>query len=339
MNKRFVIASAAKQSMAKKILRDCFERKALAMTFFVLILLPFFSFSQTSEKSLNKQDWQFHKVGDKQWNTATVPGTVHTDLFDNKLIPDPFYGDNEKQLQWIENEDWEYETPFNISKQELNQQHIELQFVGLDTYATVFLNDSLILSADNMFRSWNVDVKGFVHKGRNKLRIVFASAVKKGKEEAKKLPYTLPGDEKVFTRKAQYQYGWDFGPRFVTCGIYKDVKLVFWNNAKIQNVQCVQKSLTDSLAELEFNCEIKSDVDGDFLLSANHTLTETGPDWSSTSNNIDETLIKLIKGNNIYSLKLSIKNPHLWWSNGLVEAYLYPFLIRLSDKKTIVDTS
>ena len=83
------------------------------------------------------------------------------------------------------------------------QSHIELQFDGLDTYAKVYVNDSLVLTADNMFRSWNVDVKKYIHQGKNKLLILFESAVKKGKEEAKKLPYTLPGDEKVFTRQRQ----------------------------------------------------------------------------------------------------------------------------------------
>ncbi|MCX6295462.1 MAG: glycoside hydrolase family 2 protein, partial [Bacteroidetes bacterium] len=243
-----------------------------------------------------------------KWYKATVPGTVHTDLFSNKLIPDPFFGDNEKQLQWIEGEDWEYQTVFKISEEELLQSHIELQFAGLDTYAKVYVNDSLVLEADNMFRSWNVDVKKYIHKGKNKLLILFESAVKKGKEEAKKISYTLPGDEKVFTRKAQYQYGWDWGPRFVTCGIWKDVKLVSWSDARILNIKAVQKSLTDSLAQLEFVCEIKSDVEANVYLD----ISRGDNDLSGQMTN----KIALKKGIDTYTLSYSIKNPQLWWCNG-----------------------
>ncbi|MFN0275469.1 MAG: glycosyl hydrolase 2 galactose-binding domain-containing protein, partial [Chitinophagales bacterium] len=167
------------------------------------------------EINLN-QNWQFRKAGDTAWLPATVPGCVHTDLLANNLIPDPFYADNEKQVQWIENEDWEYQTIFIVDKKMLRREFIELQFEGLDTYADVFLNDSLILKSDNMFRSWNIDVKKYLLKGENKLYIKFSSAVRVGKELMNNYPVKLPGEERVFTRKAQYQYGWDWGPRLVT---------------------------------------------------------------------------------------------------------------------------
>ncbi len=304
--------------------------------FFLLLLIPLFSLSQTTEISLSKYNWQFRKKGDKEWLSATIPGTVHTDLLTNKLIADPYYGDNEKQSQWIENEDWEYKTYFDISKQELNQQHVELQFEGLDTYAKVFFNDSLILVADNMFRSWNIDVKQILKVGDNYLKIVFQSAVKRGKKEASKLNYTLPGDEKVFTRKAQYQYGWDWGPRFVTCGIYKDIKLKFWNNAIIESVKFIQKKLTDSFAELEFQCEIKSDVDSEFALKAIRYLPEQGNELaiaSSLAISSSKEIIHLKKGINYCSVKHSIKYPQRWWSNGLGKPFLYSFAIELKDKE------
>ena len=331
MNERFVIASVVKLSTGKELFGNCFHRKALAMVCLFFLLLPFISLSQTSEKSLNKEEWQFRKIKDKEWLPASVPGTVHTDLLNNKLIPDPFFGDNEKKLQWIENEDWEYKTSFDISKKELLQHHIELQFDGLDTYASVFLNDSLILSADNMFRSWNIDVKKFVHKGKNKLRIVFAYAINKGKEEAKKLPYTLPGDEKVFVRKAQYQFGWDFGPRFVTCGIYKDVKLIFWNDAKILNIRCVQKSLTDTLATLEFVCEFQSDTAQTYFFNVLTRSTDEVLMYYSKEK------IAAQKGFNVVSVLYHIRSPKLWWTNGLGEQKLYLINATLSNEKEIVD--
>ncbi len=288
----------------------------------LFLLLPIFTLAQTSERNLNAEKWSFRKKLDDNWISASIPGTVHTDLLQNRLIPDPFFGDNEKQLQWIENEDWEYETTFLISKKELEQQNIELQFDGLDTYAKVYLNNQLILEADNMFRIWKIDVKKQLKESENKLHIVFESAVKKGKEEARKLTYTLPGDEKVFTRKAQYQYGWDWGPRFVTAGIWKNVKLNFWNNAEISNVKYAQNILTDSLAVLNFITTVNCSKAGVYQLLINDKKQS----------------YSLRKGQNQLQLAHEIKNPKRWWSNGLGEAYLYSFTISLINHKQVLDS-
>jgi beta-mannosidase len=295
-----------------------------------LLFLPLLANAQTFERSLTEQKWKFRKAGDVSWLSATVPGTVHTDLFKNKKIPDPFKNANEKQLQWIENEDWEYKTNLKISKEEFAQDHIELTFEGLDTYADVFLNDTLILSADNMFREWKMDVKKIIHPGKNELRLIFRSAVKKGKEEAKKLSYTLPGDEKVFVRKAQYQFGWDWGPRYVTCGIWKGVKLVFWKDARILDVQCLQRSLSDTLAELEFVCEIESDIDASAYIDItySHTKDITGQRTRK---------IKLKKGINNFSVFYDIKNPQRWWTNDLGFPVMYSFRIDLSYDSRFLD--
>ena len=197
--------------------------------------------AQNSTVDLNAS-WQFKKSGSNPYYPAIVPGTIHTDLLNNKLIKDPFYSDNEKSLQWIENESWEYVGKFNCDNITLKNKNLELNFEGLDTYAKVFLNGQLILECNNMFRTWSVDVKPYLKGGENTLQIIFESAVKKGKADAAKLPYILPGDEKVFSRKAQYQYGWDWGPRFVTCGIYKPIKLNCWNDVNVVSVNPIIKN-------------------------------------------------------------------------------------------------
>lgn len=117
-----------------------------------LIFISCSVWAQNSYRNLATENWTFNKQNESKKHKATVPGTVHTDLFANQLIPDPFYGANEKQLQWIENEDWEYETFFSVTNSELSHENIELELNGLDTYATVFLNGIAILEADNMFR-------------------------------------------------------------------------------------------------------------------------------------------------------------------------------------------
>lgn len=273
-------------------------------------------------RDLGKETWHFRKRGDAKWLKASVPGTVHTDLLQHKSIENPFFGTNEKQLQWIENETWEYETNFTVLAEELKNETIVLQFDGLDTYAEVFLNGKSILKADNMFRTWKIDVKKLLKKGNNTLYIVFEPAVKKGKEEAKKLAYTLPGDEKIFTRKAQYQYGWDWGPRFVTAGIWKQVQLHFQNAAIIQQVKFEQKTLTDNKAELVFITTVDCQKSGKYILKINN----------KTKN------VFLKKGVNQLSVPYEIQNPKRWWTNGLGEAHLYPFQITVEKNNAIIDS-
>ncbi|WP_244153765.1 beta-mannosidase [Flavobacterium xinjiangense] len=173
-----------------------------------------------------KNGWQFRQEKTVKWNAATVPGEVHTDLLNNKLIPDPFYRDNEKKLQWIEKKNWEYKTSFQVNPVTLKKKNTALVFDGLDTYATVYLNGKQILKANNMFRQWRVDVKKYLNPGTNKLVVVFVSAQNVVDLLAKKdLPFVIPDNPRAYVRKAQYHFGWDWGPKFTTCGIWKEVRL------------------------------------------------------------------------------------------------------------------
>lgn len=289
---------------------------------FLFLILIYCSVSaQTSCRNLSTENWTFNKQNESKKHKATIPGTVHTDLFQNQLIPDPFFGNNEKQLQWIENENWEYETHFTLSESELKNQNIDLEFEGLDTYATVFLNGKAVLEANNMFRKWTISAKLHLKIGTNHLKVIFHSAVQKGKEEASKLSYTLPEKERVFVRKAQYQFGWDWGPRFVTAGIWKKVQLKFWNSAKIENIKFSQVELNDKKAILEFTTEI--------YVSKVKTIQLKINDKSQTFN--------LKKGKNKIKMPYEITNPKLWWCNGLGDANLYPFTIEIQQKKQFLD--
>lgn len=288
---------------------------------FLFCLNCFFIFGQTSYRNLSSENWTFNKQNETKKHKATIPGTVHTDLFQNQLIPDPFFGNNEKQLQWIENENWEYETHFTLSESELKNQNIDLEFEGLDTYATFYLNGKVVLEADNMFRKWSISAKSYLKIGSNHLKVVFHSAVQKGKEAAKQLSYTLPEKERVFVRKAQYQFGWDWGPRFVTAGIWKKVQLKFWNSAKIENIKYSQIQLNDKKAILEFTTEIYVSKVKTIQLKINEKI---------------ETF-NLKKGKSKIKMQYEITNPKLWWCNGLGDANLYPFTVEISQKKQLLD--
>ena len=168
--------------------------------------------------------WEFRQSGKTAWYKAEVPGTVHTDLLANKLIAEPFYRDNESKLQWIEKVDWEYRCFFTPDTFLQKQPGLKLVFEGLDTYAKIFLNGELVLEAGNMFRTWKIALGNKLKCGSNELLIIFPSAANHDDSLALRYPVKLPGENnRMYSRKAQYQYGWDWGPRLVTAGIWKPV--------------------------------------------------------------------------------------------------------------------
>jgi len=288
---------------------------------YLLCLNSFYFFGQTYYRNLSDENWTFNKQNETKKHKATIPGTVHSDLFENKLIPDPFFGNNEKELQWIENENWVYESTFSLSEKEISNENIELEFDGLDTYATVYINGRMVLEADNMFRKWTLAAKKHLKKGKNHLKIIFLSAVKKGKEEAAKLPYNLPEKERVFVRKAQYQFGWDWGPRFVTAGIWKKVQLKLWNNATFEDAKHEQVYVSEKLAKLNFILQIKSQKDQEIKIFHNEKYYN----------------FYLIKGKNQLKIPVSIENPKLWWCNGLGDPYQFLFQFEIVYNDTIID--
>jgi beta-mannosidase len=156
----------------------------------------------------------------------------------NKLIPDPFFRSNESTLQWIENANWEYRSTFQATPEALKHGHVELVFEGLDGPAEVYLNDKLILTANNMFREWRVEVKSQLKAGANQLLVVFPSPITEATKIAAKDFWRQQTEtpEKSYLRKAAYEYGWDWGPRFVLSGIWRPVKLDVWDDAKISNL-------------------------------------------------------------------------------------------------------
>jgi beta-mannosidase len=205
-------------------------------------LIPVRTNSQNISIELNK-NWQFKNQKDYRWNKATVPGTVHTDLLANKIIADPYYQDNESRLQWIDKADWEYKTVFDVKESLFSKSKLELIFDGLDTYADVYLNGRLVLQADNMFRGWTVNVKPLIKRANNLLLIKFASAQNKVDSISKsRLPLVLPDNNRVYVRKAQFQFGWDWGPKFVGCGIWKTIKLKGWNGVRISPTFTIEKN-------------------------------------------------------------------------------------------------
>lgn len=276
-------------------------------------------------------DWQFSQEGTNEWYPATVPGVVHLDLLANNLIDDPFWGNNEQKLQWIEQENWIYKTTFQATDTLFDQQHIEIDFEGLDTYATVYLNGDKLFEANNMFREWSQEVKNLLIPGENELKIIFQSPVQHNKKKVETYPYSLPsGNETAdipikvspFTRKAAYQFGWDWAPRFVTSGIWRAVKLNTWNKARLTNVFTSTQNLQGDMAKMKTAIEVEVDEEGLYRVVVDSI----------------EHLEHLKSGVNYISYTFEINNPKLWWCNGLGEPYLYEQNIKLFQGNRLLDT-
>ena len=165
--------------------------------------------------------WQFEYQG--QWLDATVPGCVHTDLLAHHLIPDPFYGTNEDSVQWISQRDWTYRTSF--LKKDVMHHYFAVEFDGLQCYADVYLNGALVLSADNMFRSYSFTSEKDHLLDTNILQVVFHPTGPRDSVALQGLGYDLP-DHRALSRTAPYQQGWDWGPKLNTCGIWQSVRIV-----------------------------------------------------------------------------------------------------------------
>ncbi|MBB6022336.1 beta-mannosidase [Paenibacillus sp. JGP012] len=272
------------------------------------------------------ENWTFKACEDQEWMPAQVPGCVHTDLLRLGLIPDPFYGTNEKEVQWIDKKDWEYQTTFDVAPELYTQDHLELVFDGLDTYADVYVNGVHVLSADNMFRVWKAEVKALVKEKGNVLRVRFRSPIQEDLPKLEKLGYALPasndqsdvgglGDKRVsiFARKAPYHYGWDWGPRFVTSGIWREARLEGWNDVRITDVFIRQNEVNAALASLTAMVEIETSQAVDAVIR----IEAAGQRW--------EMAAALQPGTQTVELPISIQDPKLWWSRGLGDPYRYTF--------------
>lgn len=277
-------------------------------------------------------DWTFCQVGDTLWSDAKVPGTIHQDLLNHNRIPNPFYGMNEEAVQWVENEDWMYRTSFVVTEEQLNRDAAVLELDGLDTYADVFLNGALILRSDNMFVGHKVPVKSVLRKGENRLLIRFRSAVKEALPQWETNGFDYPADNdhsskrvSIYTRKAPYSYGWDWGIRLATCGIWRPVRLVFSDVARIEDYYVRQASVSASKADVDNRLEITN-----VTSQPVSALLKVAYHYSANDTKEVQKQIELRPGENTVSLPVMIDNPHLWMPNGWGEPSLYKFTASVS---------
>lgn len=295
-----------------------------------LILIVFVFGCNTLEKDIPlkkalTENWQFKGIDTLDWKSATVPGNVFTDLWSHQVIEDPFIKNNEEKVQWVSDRSWEYKTTFTLSDAILKKEHIELNFEGLDTYAKIYINGHYQLDTDNAFRKYSISLKEHPIKESNELRIVFQKT--KNFENSAKLnsKYKLPEGNRVYTRKAQFQYGWDWGPKLNTSGIWKALSINAWDALKFENIFIKQQEINKEKATLSIETTIDSPSDKDVKL-----LTRVNREIISSN-------ISLKKGKHSYKIPVEIVNPKLWWTHNLGKPYLYNFNFQLISDGKIKD--
>lgn len=288
--------------------------------------------AQTQYRSLSSRgyaynegvNWRFRTDTSDTFMAASVPGCVHTDLFHAGLIPNPYYADNERKMDWIDRQIWHYECAFELGEAEFAQEYLALKFEGLDTYAEVKLNGMPLLKTDNMFRTYEVPIRKLAVWGKNHLEVVFYPVADSVAKIIGQAPHKLPEQQRVYTRKAQYQFGWDWGPRFLGCGIWKPVQLVLGGASRFTDLYLHQElALTpqDTFAKLRAEVEIQSQQS----------------EWLRCDILIDNQAIDSLNfvfltqpGKHNYTFPFRLDNPRLWWTNGLGAQNLYEVKVKIS---------
>jgi beta-mannosidase len=269
--------------------------------------------------------WTVRKAGKSDRIPASVPGCVYADLLAAKKIEDPFYRDNENKLQWIGETDWVFSREFNVSQNILRRERILLHCDGLDTFADIKINGKSVGKTDNMFRTWEFDAKSVLRQGRNTIEILFRSVFPylRRREKQRHIP-SWGGMGRAWVRKEPCNFGWDWGPMLVTCGIWRPIRLLAFDNARIEDVHIQQDHSRSGTVGLNVKVNVERAPEEHAALSASVTVHHKGALVAKTS----LPLSKAGEG----SAHLQIRNPELWWPNGMGPQPLYEVTVELKDK-------
>jgi beta-mannosidase len=265
-------------------------------------------------------NWWAAQAGTADWFPAQVPGCIHTDLLAAGKIPDPFYRDNEKSVQWVGETDWLFRRTFAVDAETLAYPKVILRCEGLDTLATIRLNGRELAQTDNMFRTWEFDAKPLLHAGENEIEILISSPAKFVDAREKKRGENKGVTGRAWLRKQPCQFGWDWAPTLITGGIWRSISLAAVESARLEDVLILQNHSAKNHVALAI--KISAQDFGGGALRAKISVAREGK-------TIDEKKIKLAGGKG--EAGLSVKNPKLWWPNGMGEQPLYHVRVELLD--------
>ena len=257
---------------------------------------------------------------------VNLPSEAHADLYAAGLIPHPYgEGDEEQQLRWIPQHTWDYFLKFDVENDVWQNNHIDLIFNGLDTYSDVWLNGKKILHSDNMFVRYETEVKNLLQQHDNELKVRFYPFDAQRDSLINTYPLKFP-EKYAVMRKAAYQNGWDWAPRYLNIGIWKNVELLGWNDFKIENIAFLTKNVTGQSAEMLANISVSNDFDGvlrfDILGNGIKLAEKTVFD----------------QGKSLVSIPFTLENAELWWPNEMGEQPMMEFEVKIYKNEKLVDT-
>lgn len=264
--------------------------------------------------------WKMKHAVSGQLLEVGTSGTVQSTLQKHNYQADPFYGENEKEYQWVEGHAWEFYSEFMLDSVQMTKDHVELHFPSLDTYVTIYLNGKELARTENAFHPHHLGIKKLARIGLNQLKLVFtppvmfhASAYRKGYK------YPAPNDAgelmvAPLCRKPQYQFGWDWALRINTMGLWKAASLKCYNENRIRLAKVETKSLKTNKATMELFVRLEHLPEKDYKVSMSH-LGKEG--------------IRIGKKEN--RLEFEISDPNLWWPRGYGEQHLYRDTVIIHD--------
>ncbi len=286
-------------------MKPSFHKAPLIALFFVTM-----AFNTLRSQHL---EWRFFHPEKKTWIELGEKGSVQEKLIENGELPDPFYGENEREFSWIEQYNWIFESDLKVEAKDLEHDFLELEFPSIDTYATIYINDSLLTRTENAFYTHRFQVKNYLKAGKNKIKMVFIPPVIYHKAAYDKRKSQLPAPNDVgeiavasMSRKPQYQFGWDWALRMNTIGFWKPAELKVYNDNRLVQAKIETKNIVDHQAELQL----------DLFFSV-----ENQQEYVVKSELFGEFKVKSKAGR--VSLPLSLQNPELWWPRGHGKAHLY----------------
>jgi beta-mannosidase len=274
------------------------------------------------------------RLDDTHWLDVPVPGDVHRALMASGHIEDPFYDRNEDRCAWIEDREWWYRIRFDGPKEPLQlDERLRLVFHGLDTFATVWLNGEEIGRHANMFREAVFDVGGRVRFGEeNTLAILFDRPLDHAGEVHPDQWGRNP--ERVFMRKAQFGFGWDWGPRLPTLGIWRPVVLRRERRAAIAGVHFHTLNLDPDRerAAVAVRVEAERFADEEPVAVAIALSAPAGDPVAEHAMVLDG------EGSHLAGTAyLTVENPRLWWTHDLGEPVLYGLRVELRQEGEVLD--
>ncbi len=271
--------------------------------------------------------WKMSRVGYNESLAANVPTTMYEVLFENDVIEDPFYGENDQLYRDLSLDDCVFTKTFEVDPGLLELEVVEIEFLGLDTLATIKLNGRVLAVTNNMHRTYRYEIKGMLKSGTNNLEVHFASPMRYIAEEQAKDPLwgvtsTIQGYGHL--RKAHHMFGWDWGPQLPDMGIWRSVTIYGYEVGKIEEVQVLQHHLPDSV-RLDILAEVDFYDEG---VQLHYSLTDMDGEI------IGQALVSEVESSDVISLR--VDNPKLWWPNGYGEQYLYTLTVSLLFDEGVV---